>query len=263
MKRPDPDPPVPTPSEFSSPETQRRYFNAIAEKYHRHYGDPWSKAYRDRFINAVMLEGISIEGKDVLDGLCGGGETTEYLLDAGARVTGLDISDNVIEIYKKDWPGCGTRRASILETGYPDAHFDAVIIVGGLHHTHPHCLEAVREVHRILKPGGYFCFAEPHVGSFLDTLRIYWYRHDKSFMPNEAAVDVEELKREFASGFEFLRESHGGNIAYLLVLNSMVFHIPGFLKRFYSPILLWLERLLRTLQGRRTSCFAACAWRKR
>lgn len=263
MKRADPVGPQNTPSESSSPETQRRYFNAIAEKYHRHYGDPWSKRYRDHFINDVVLEGVSLEGKGVLDALCGGGETTEYLLNAGARVTGLDISDNVIEIYKKDWPSCDARRASILETGYPDAHFDAVIIVGGLHHTHPHCFEAVQEVHRILKPGGFFCFAEPHEGSILDALRIYWYRHDKSFMPNEAAIDVEEIKRQYSSEFEFLKETYGGNIAYLLVLNSMVFHIPPFMKRIYSRPLLWIENLLRRFQGKRTSCFATCTWRKR
>ncbi len=82
-------------------------------------------------------------------------------------------------------------------------------------------------------------------------------------MPNEAAVDIDELERVFAPQFEFLRRKHGGNVAYLLVLNSMVFHIPTFLKRFYSLPLLWLERLLWTVQGRRTSCFAACTWRKR
>ena len=40
--------------------------------------------------------------------------------------------------------------------------FDCVAVVGGLHHIHPNVKAAVREIHRVLKPGGHFCFMEPH-----------------------------------------------------------------------------------------------------
>ena len=43
-------------------------------------------------------------------------------------------------------------------------------------------------------------------------------------------MNVKELKNEFSSEFEFTKETYMGNIAYLLVFNSMVFRIPVRLK---------------------------------
>jgi SAM-dependent methyltransferase len=247
----------------SPSEVQRNHYNLIGTKYHLHYGDSWSIKYRDTFINSVMLKDVPLQGNAVLDAMCGGGETTQYLLQAGARVSAIDISEAVVAINQREWPQCDVKCASILNTGFPDNHFDVVVIVGGLHHSHPHCLEAIQEMHRILKPGGFFCFAEPHLGSILDSLRVFWYRHDKLFMPNEAALDVNDLKRSFSSEFEFVGETYGGNLAYFLVLNSMVFRIPLYLKRLYSPVLFWAESLVNKFQGRKWSCFVACTWRKK
>ena len=75
-----------------SEELQRHHYDAIASEYERHYGDPWSQGYRWRFMNEPMLEGLGLSGVEVVDALCGSGETTGYLLQRGARVTGVDIS---------------------------------------------------------------------------------------------------------------------------------------------------------------------------
>ena len=63
----------------------------------------------------------------------------------------------------------------------------------------------VKEIHRVLKPGGYFCFMEPHSGSFPDVIRKFWYKHDHFFSENEAAIDINSLEQEFASDFAFKR----------------------------------------------------------
>jgi len=56
-----------------------------------------------------------------------------------------------------------------------------------------------------------------------------------AFAENEEALDIEALKRECEGLFEFRMERHVGSVAYLLVLNSMIFRVPLWLKRIYSP----------------------------
>jgi SAM-dependent methyltransferase len=199
----------------------------------------------------------------VLDALCGSGQTAEFLMSQGAEAVGLDISEKVIEQFRAKLPGAVGVQGSILHTDFDDASFDAVFITGGLHHVHPHVAEAVDEIYRILKPGGWLCFFEPHTGSLADAGRKLWYRFDKLFEENEAAIDVDALKTRNRDRFDFVATRYSGGPAYLLVLNSMVFRVPRTLKAAYSRPLLWLEPKVERIQGKRTSCFVVAQWRKK
>ena len=107
-------------------------------------------------------------GKTVLDVGCGGGLTCEFLAQRGAQVCGIDLSVPSIEAARAhadsqslaiDYrPG----RAEALP--YPDARFDAVVCVDVLEHVSDLDL-TVREICRVLKPGGWF---------FFDTLNRTW-----------------------------------------------------------------------------------------
>ncbi|HKR58860.1 MAG TPA: class I SAM-dependent methyltransferase [Pyrinomonadaceae bacterium] len=246
-----------------SEQLQRDHYAEIAAEYEAHYSDAWSLAYRRQFIYQPMFEGLSLTGLKVLDAMCGSGQTTEYLIEKRAQVTGLDISDVVVDSFRERWSDCQAVCRSLLDSGVPDASFDCVVVIGGLHHIHPHLSLAVREIHRILKPGGFFCFMEPHSGSFPDLIRKFWYKHDRFFSENEAAIDLKSLEQEFGADFAFNRVEYSGNLAFLLVLNSLIFRIPERLKPRYSPALLKLESWIKKLQGKRTSCFVVGQWQKR
>ena len=127
----------------------------------------------------------------------------------------------------------------------------------------PQVNKTISEIHRVLKPGGYFCFSEPHMGSLPDLCRRWWYKHDRLFAENEAAIDIENLKKEYSSQFELVGEAYLGNIGYLFVFNSLIFRIPLKLKAMYSPLLLWMEGDINHLQGKVLSCYAVCQWRKK
>ena len=242
---------------------QREHYEAIAAEYEAHYSDPSSQAYRTRFINGPMFDGIELRGKRVLDAMCGGGQATSYLHTQGCELVGLDLSPSQIEAYKKRWPNCEAHCASILKSGLPANSFDVVVITGGLHHIHPHLYAAVDEIHRVLKPGGYFCFMEPHAESLPDIARKIWYRHDGLFAENEASVDVTDLQRRYGDRFIFEKTEFGGNLAFLLVFNSMVFRVPVAAKPYYSPLLLRAEAAIKKLQSKRTSCMVVARWQKR
>src|SRR5215510_4543442 len=93
---------------------QALHYNRISSQYERHYGDVCSKEYRERFIEQPMFAGIDLRGMNVLEAMCGNGQTTAFLLSQGARVTGLDISTAEIDSFQKRWPSEKARCASIL-----------------------------------------------------------------------------------------------------------------------------------------------------
>lgn len=213
------------------------------------------------FLNP-LLEGINLSGKKVLEAMCGSGSASQYLVNHCASVTGLDISQEAIVSFKRRCPQSESICGTILKTPFLSNSFDCVVVVGGLHHLHPNLNEAVVEIHRVLKPGGFFCFAEPHKGSWLDWARIIWYRFDPLFAKNEASVDLTILKKTCEKIFDFKKEHYGGSLAYLAVWNSLVLRIPKKIKSLYSPALMWLEKWFQRLQGKRISCFVICQWQK-
>ena len=126
----------------------------------RRYHTP-SELWDWRQLAALLLGDIS--GKDLLDMACGMGEESVYFAKLGARVTGIDISDVGIASLKKR---AAFHRLDItaLEmrcdpTSFHDGSFDRIHGLGILHHVG---IEAgLREVDRLLRPGGLGVFLEP------------------------------------------------------------------------------------------------------
>ncbi len=239
-------------------------YDEIVHDYTAHYSDEWAQRYRSAFFNRPMVEGLDLYGKRVLEAMCGTGQTTEFLLDHGAQVTGLDISPKMVEGFRKKYGArCQALCGSVTETGLPDESFDAVVIVGGLHHVQPYVQDALDEIHRILVPGGHLCFVEPHAGSLPDIGRKIWYRLDSHFEDNEASIDLAKLEEQNRDRFDVKVRRYSGGVAYPFVCTSLIWRIPLAWKKFYSKPLLALEKKLSPLSNKRLSFFVACQWQKR
>jgi SAM-dependent methyltransferase len=244
-------------------ERQREHFDAMADHYEAHYSDPLSQRYRNEFIDAPMLDGIDLQGKRVLEAMCGSGQTTAFLKARGAEVVGLDISENSIASFRRNWPECEAVQASLLSTGLETGSFDCIVVTGGLHHLHPNMHEGIAEAARLLKPGGTLCCFEPHTGSIANLFRKIWYRLDPIFEDNEHAIDLDEIGRRHAAQFAYTKIHYFGNVALMLVLNSMVLRIPLALKRIYAPFVMAIERALSIFHSRRFSCVVVFQLRKK
>jgi ubiquinone/menaquinone biosynthesis C-methylase UbiE len=96
-------------------------------------------------------------GLNVLEIGCGLGTDGAQFAKAGASYTGIDLTEAAVELARKrfeifDLPGeFGTADAENLD--FPDESFDLVYSHGVLHHT-PDTVKAIREIHRVLRPGG-------------------------------------------------------------------------------------------------------------
>jgi ubiquinone/menaquinone biosynthesis C-methylase UbiE len=243
--------------------SQREHYDAIGSDYEAHYSDRWSLAYRDEFLLAPMFSGVELPGKKVLDAMCGGGQLAAFILDHGAEVWGLDISPVQVAALEKRCPEVKATVGSVFEMPFEDNSFDVVGICNALHHLHPHIDDALREIHRVLKPGGCFGFSEPHCPSLPDMMRKVWYRMDPLFEESEAAVDIGLVKSQVIDLFDFEHEVFCGNVAYIAVLNSMVLRLPLWLKPYYSPFLFKVERFLNRVLPSFLSCAVVCSWRKK
>lgn len=244
-------------------EIQRKHFDHMAHEYEMNYSDEYSEKYRNIFINKPMLDPINFKGKIVLEAMCGSGQTTEYLLSRGATIIGLDISNELIESFKKKWSKATAVTRSIFDTKFEENSIDVVVIVGGLHHIHPCVEEAINEIYRILKSGGYFCFAEPHEGSFPNLFRGIWYKIDSTFESTEKPINPEFLMKKFSSKFYCKKPQYIGSVAFLLVLNSMIFRIPVRLKKYYANFIINIERFFSFFQNKKTTCLSLNVWQKK
>lgn len=96
-------------------------------------------------------------GRRVLDVGCGNGYVLSRYAKEGAKVYGIDLTETGIELSRRRFELSELNGhftvGSAEDLPYPDNTFDVVCSMGVLHHT-PDTEMAVREVFRVLKPGG-------------------------------------------------------------------------------------------------------------
>lgn len=129
-----------------APPGSLRFYELVEQ--HR-YKKEWHIPKAAGFANAA--------GMCVLEIGCGLGTDGAQFAKAGASYTGVDLTDAAIELAQKRFtlsqlPGT-FRTADAEALDFPDDTFDVVYSHGVLHHT-PDTAGAVKEIHRVLKPGG-------------------------------------------------------------------------------------------------------------
>ncbi len=101
-----------------------------------------------------VLEWLAAQpGERILDLGCGDGQLTKRIADAGARVTGVDASAEMVATARAN--GLKADRGSAEKLPYPDHIFDAVFSNAVLHWVREHD-EMLSQVRRVLRPGGRF-----------------------------------------------------------------------------------------------------------
>ncbi len=225
---------------------QKKRYDAEATQHSEHYNDEYTQRYRNEFIRAPLFK-KNLKGMYVLDAMCASGIETGYLIQQGANVVGVDISQKNVDEYKKRW-GKPCFLNSIHKTNFSDNTFDAIYICGGLHHVLPLLNETILEIHRILKPGGFFYFMEPNKDTWVNRLRKLWYKVDSKFTDDEEAISYQNTLKPFLSkGFKEESLNFGGNIAYIIIGQSLTLGIPQRYKKYLSPISFFLERFFSKL----------------
>ena len=243
---------------------QARHYDRILSDYDRHYYDAESNAYRERFILGPLVDGLDLNGLEVADLACGSGETSLFLRRRfpGVLLTGFDISPRVCETYRArvDRP---CHQIDLTQRQAIEPHFNAAIIMGGLHHCVADLDMALGNVAALLKPSAPFLMFEPNREYVLQFARDLWYRLDRYFdAATEDGLAHDALLRRAGRAFAAERVRHFGGPAFFLVYNSLVFRMPQGLKRTVSPPLMALEDAFNRLPGKRLFSSFTARWRR-
>jgi ubiquinone/menaquinone biosynthesis C-methylase UbiE len=96
---------------------------------------------------------------------CGPGQTTKYLINLGLPVSGLDISNKMLDQARAAHPGIIFKKGSILDLEFEsDSIAGAIAFYAIVHFNQKQTYKAFREIFRVLQPGGLLLLTF-HVGA--------------------------------------------------------------------------------------------------
>ena len=154
---------VPLGDALSSADAKQRYvrrlFSTIADRYDLitvllSFG--LDRRWKRRAIDLAAPPA----GARALDLACGTGDIAFGLADRGASVVGLDVTHRMLELGASRFPHRAARtprpvfvRADMMALPFSAGEFDIVTTGYGLRNV-PDLRSSVREIHRVLRPGG-------------------------------------------------------------------------------------------------------------
>jgi SAM-dependent methyltransferase len=139
---------------------------AIYDQFAAAYSaDNEANAFNALYERPAMLALLGdVRGKRVLDAGCGAGALAEALLDGGALVTGLEISERMAELARARLERRATIHVADLSAPlamYPDASFELVAASLVLHYLQQ-WEPALLELRRVLVPDGALVLSTHH-----------------------------------------------------------------------------------------------------
>lgn len=101
----------------------------------------------------LLQQQLTKEGT-YLDAGCGIGGWVSFLYEEGYNVAGIDEAARVVRALTEYNPDLQLKIAPITRIPHPDQSFNGVLAIGTLEYLEDEIPLALKEVHRVLKPGG-------------------------------------------------------------------------------------------------------------
>ncbi len=183
----------------------------------------WAATYDAHWLNHFLFEPshkmlvrelAAVTPGRVLDVGCGTGELANRLARRGWQVIGLDLCEPMLHRARFKLNGyAGSVRLTVADSEhvpFADGAFDIVTCANSFHH-YPNQEAVVRELHRVLKPGGQLFLLDGWPDQFIGRI-VYdliithveggqvWHResHDVKVMFKDAGFDRVGQKRTYS-----------------------------------------------------------------
>lgn len=187
----------------------------------------------------------------VLEMGCGNGNLYPLICPMSTKYFGIDFSENLVTMARNQSVRSGDRFEvnNIKNTGLNSNRFDTIISYGVLHHTVEY-VTILKEMCRLLKPGGHMILYEPNRDAiFIEMLRYFRKRLDKKFSSNQESFSKKELESLFTlAGFE--------PVYYVYSLYALGFFadikykfLPKSLTFFFYQIAKQAEKIIERIPG--------------
>jgi tRNA (uracil-5-)-methyltransferase TRM9 len=130
-------------------EKTRQDYNLIADEFSVTRKEIWPEL-------TFLVEDYSAEGEKILDLGCGNGRWFKLFQKKKVDYIGVDFSEKLIEIAKRNCPRAKFQTADVFNLPFPSDYFDKVYNIAVLHHipSKELRLQSLKETKRVLKPGG-------------------------------------------------------------------------------------------------------------
>lgn len=242
---------------------QKELFEEIHDTYYESSDDATAQAYKERFVYNHILESLG-DSRSVIELASGIGATVGWLKKQRPhlQIAGCDISERAAADFRKRH-SAPCHVADLTKPFDAGATYDAVVVMGGIHHLVADLDTAFANIRALLNPGGRLIMIEPNSDYYLEPFRRIWYKIDKNNFDavNEHALSHPEIFKKHGAGYDLLKVTYLGGVAnYFLVLNY-VLRIPNWVKKFIARPLMGFERVYHKLPGALPfASFIAC-WR--
>jgi ubiquinone/menaquinone biosynthesis C-methylase UbiE len=130
-------------------------------------------------------------GPRLLDVGCGTGFVIGLAKDLFKEIHGVDVTQAMLDRVDRSSGNITLHRSMAEKTPFPDNHFDAATAYSFIHHLTDYA-EVLREVHRVLRPGGAFYVD-------LDPNKLFWKAIEDAQRQTAAAKPSDIVAREIDS----------------------------------------------------------------
>jgi len=189
-------------------------YDKVAREYAERFSGEHEKKPKDQEILRRFAQEIGGR-RPVWDFGCGPGQTTQYLTNLGIDISGLDLSERILERARTIHPEIHFRKGNILDLEFEnDSIAGAVAFYAIVHFSEEQVRRACREVFRVLQPGGIFLLTYHigdktiHVEEFLGKkidIEFMFFTTDfiSSCLRKSGFKKIEIIKREPYPGVEY------------------------------------------------------------
>jgi len=191
---------------------------SLYDKVAREYAEKFSGEHERKPKDQEILRRFAQEiggRRPVWDFGCGPGQTTQCLTNLGIDISGLDLSERILEQARTNHPKIHFQKGNILELEFEDDSIaGAVAFYTIVHFSEEQVRRACHEVLRVLQPGGIFLLTYHigektiHVEDFLGKkvdIDFMFFTADFIFrcLKNSGFEKIEIIEREPYPGVEY------------------------------------------------------------
>jgi len=182
-------------------------YNTVAIEYAKKFSNEHENKPKDQEILHRFAQEVG-DRRPVWDFGCGPGQTTKYMQNLGFKISGLDLSEKVLEQARIIHPGIHFQKGNILDLEFENDSIAGVVAFYAIvHFTREQVGLAFSEIFRVLKPDGIFLFTYHIGGETLNLDEFLGKKVDIDFMFFDTAFilcclkdigfkDIEAIERE-------------------------------------------------------------------
>lgn len=197
-------------------------YNKIAEDWFKDHGkDLWWQEGTDEFLSLLS------KNASILDVGCGAGIKSKYIAENGFVVTGIDFSEKMIEIAKREFPDIDFEVVDIYEMDKFTKTFDGVFAQAVLLHiTKDEVVQALNNLKSKLNAGGLLYIAvkamrEDGVEEGIKIENDYGYEYER-FFSYFNMVELEKYIKEIGMEVVWKMSTTSGRAEWLQIISKNI-----------------------------------------